>query len=84
MMNGSHQPVIEFHGAETTIAAENVGNAAIGVRIVQDDLTGDPNSTYSGVLGLKSTVTTITAEGSKALGIWRRAITRSMSEVTSR
>lgn len=70
MMNGSHQPVIEFHGAETTIAAENVGNAAIGVRIVQDDLTGDPNSTYSGVLGLKSTVTTITAEGSKALGIW--------------
>ena len=42
MMNGSHLPVIEFHGDETTIAAENVGNAAIGVRIVQDDLTGDP------------------------------------------
>ena len=70
MMNGSHLPVIEFHGDETTIAAENVGNAAIGVRIVQDDLTGDPNSTYSGVLGLKSTATTITAVGSKAIGIW--------------
>ncbi|BBF23832.1 autotransporter outer membrane beta-barrel domain-containing protein [Sutterella megalosphaeroides] len=69
MRNGSHEPVIEFNGNETTIAAASTAGNAIGVFVQQDDLTDDPNP-VSGILGLKSTTTTITAEASKAIGLW--------------
>lgn len=73
MMNGSHLPVIEFHGDETTISAKSTAGNAIGIWLMQDDLMDDPNPEYRGVLNLQSAKTTISAtgaEGADTLGIW--------------
>lgn len=70
MMNGSHLPVIEFHGDETTISVKSATGNAMGMWLMQDDLMDDPNPEYRGVLNLQSAKTTISVEGADTLGIW--------------
>ena len=70
MMSGSHNPVIEFNGDETTIAATSSSGNAIGVWLMQDDWMGDTNPYYSSHLALVGDKTTITAEGTDTIGIW--------------
>ena len=70
MMNGSHNPVIEFNGDETTITATSTAGNSIGVWLMQDDWMSDIDPNYSGVLNLNSAKTTITAEGTDTIGIW--------------
>lgn len=69
MMNGSHLPVIEFHGDETTISVKSATGNAMGMWLMQDDLMDDPNPEYRGVLNLQSAKTTISVEGADTLGI---------------